>query len=185
MWSSQAFYTVSKVIDGDTFVTKENQYVRFDKVDAPEIDNCLGLESKAELEKLLLGKKVYIKVNYVEKEWKRLVGSVYTTDGDIQEIMLSKGLATYRGGGSKALQTASNKARSEKIGVYSERCTQLTNPTNPKCNIKGNIRREKFYHYPGCSQYTNTEVQLYLGEKWFCSVREAEKDGFVKGADCK
>ena len=35
-------YVVSRVIDGDTFVTKEGQYVRLASVDAPERrDLCL------------------------------------------------------------------------------------------------------------------------------------------------
>src|SRR3989344_4708237 len=73
-WASKAFYTVKKVIDGDTFITLENQYIRLDSVNAPELDYCLGKESKDELSKLILGKKVYLRVTYIDG-YKRLVAS--------------------------------------------------------------------------------------------------------------
>ena len=185
-WASKAFYDVREVIDGDTFVTAENQYVRFDKVDAPEIENCMGKEAKEELSKLILGKKVFIKVTYKEPERGRLVASVYTDSGNVQEEMLKKGLGTLKGGLKQdAYNKASDDARGLKIGVYSSVCTQTENPENPKCNIKGNIlREERFYRYPGCRSYDNTLVQLHFGEEWFCSEKEALKSGYSKGPDC-
>jgi endonuclease YncB( thermonuclease family) len=183
-WASQAFYTVKEVVDGDTFVTVENQYVRFDKVDAPEIGLCLGKESKDELEKLVLNKKVFIKVRYVEKDWGRLVGSVYGMQGNIEEIMLSKGLVTLRNGSEYS--GVVEKAKAEKVGVYSAKCTQTINIEDPKCGIKGNIRaRNKYFRFPGCKQYDTTLVQLHFGDKWFCSESEAKKAGFIKGSDCR
>lgn len=185
-WATQAFYTVREVVDGDTFVTKENQYVRFDKVDAPELNNCMGKQAKDELSRLVLGKKVFIKVNYKEPERGRLVASVYTLKGNVQEQMLKKGLGTLRGGLQQdALNKASDIARESKVGVFSKTCTQSVNPENPKCNIKGNILHgEKYYRYPGCAQYDTTLVQLHFGEKWFCTEVQAKKSGFAKGPDC-
>jgi endonuclease YncB( thermonuclease family) len=185
-WASQAFYTVTSVIDGDTFVTAENQYVRFNKIDAPEIDLCLGKEAKAELEKLILNTKVFLKVHFIEKDRNRLISSVYSGKGNIEVIMLAKGLATLRGGSKQEeLNNAVGSARNLKLGVYSDTCTQATNPSNPKCNIKGNVRHnEKYYRYPGCDQYETTLVQLHFGDKWFCTESDAIKSGFVKGGDC-
>ncbi len=186
-WASQAFYTVTKVIDGDTFVTNEKQYVRFDKVDAPEINNCLGEESKVALSNLILGKKVFLKVNFIEKNRNRLVASVYAKNGNIQAMMLNKGLGTLRGGLSqKDLNIASDNARRLKLGVYSSICTQSENIKAPKFNIKGNVRHnEKYYRYLGCAQYETTIVQLHFGDKWFCSEKEALEAGFTKAGDCK
>lgn len=186
LWASKSFYTVKEVIDGDTFITKQEIHIRLDGVNAPELNNCLGKESKAELEKLILGKKVYLKVTYINN-W-RLVASVYTINGNIGEKMLSKGLATYETKSKQdqpGLLKVSQKARGKRIGVYSPTCTQMENPVNPKCNIKGNIRDDgNRYYYPGCRVYNITVVQLHFGDKWFCSEKEAQKAGFSKGSDC-
>lgn len=185
-WASKAFYTVKDVIDGDTFVTTENQIIRLDSVNAPEPGNCFSKESKDELTKLVLHKKVYLKVVYINGM--RLIASVYTTDGNVGAKMLSKGLATYTTKSKwdqSILSKASDEARNKKIGIYSSVCTQLKNTENPKCNIKGNIRDGRyFYRTPNCSFYNKTEVQLYLGDRWFCSKSEAIKAGFTKGSDC-
>jgi micrococcal nuclease len=144
--------------------------------------------SKAELEKLILGKKVFLKVNRKDVYY-RLIAEVYTPSGNVGQKLLEKGMATFANKGwykSKEYLKASDKAQVKKIGVYSDKCTQTENPKNPKCNIKGNRRgEESIYHYPGCGQYNNTIVQLYLGDQWFCTEKEAQKAGFTKGSDCK
>lgn len=187
-WASKAFYTVTSVFDGDTFATSEKQYIRLDSVNAPEPDSCLGKEAKAELAKLVLNKKVFIKVTYIDGM--RLIASVYTLQGNVGEIMLSKGLATFEDKGTQkgnGLLETSNIARDAKIGVYSPICTQTENPLNPKCNIKGNINTsnsKKYYRYTGCKYYPITLIQLHLGDKWFCTEAEAKNAGFTKGGDC-
>lgn len=47
-------YRVIQVIDGDTFMTKEIQYIRDNAYDAPELDQCGGQEAKRELEKTVI-----------------------------------------------------------------------------------------------------------------------------------
>lgn len=187
-WASKAFYTVVSVTDGDTFVTKEKQYIRLDSVNAPELDNCLGKEAKSELEKLVLNKKVFLKVTYTNGP--RLIASAYTVDGNIGELMLKRGLATFTDKGTQKgsglLETA-NEAKSKRLGVYSETCTQSVNPINPKCNIKGNVNNsnsDKIYRTASCNLYGITQIQLHLGDRWFCSEKEAVKAGFTKGGDC-
>ena len=186
-WASKAFYTVKEVIDGDTFITTENRYVRLDSINTPELEFCLGKEAKEEMEKLVLNKKVFLKVTYVDDR-KRLVASVYTLNGNVGEKLLEKGLATFNNKGTltgTSLPKTEVAARKAKIGIFSPICTQTENPDNPKCNIKGNIvKNGMFYHYPGCGQYGNTLVHLHLGEKWICTEKEAIKAGFAKGKDC-
>jgi endonuclease YncB( thermonuclease family) len=187
-WASKAFYTVTSVIDGDTFITSEKQYVRLDSVNAPETGLCMAEEAKTELSKLVLNKKVYIKVTYIDGM--RLIASVYTLQGNVGELLLRKGLATFEDKGtqkSSGLLEVSNIARGKKVGVYSSICTQEVNPVNPKCNIKGNINTSnsrKYYRYPGCKYYPITILQLHFGDKWFCTEAEAKKSGFTKGSDC-
>lgn len=48
------------------------------------------------------------------------------------------------------------------------------------CRIKGNInaRGERIYHVPGTSSYADTRIDTGRGERWFCSVTEAERAGW-------
>lgn len=186
-WASKAFYTVKEVVDGDTFITNENRYVRLDSVNAPELNFCLGKEAKSGLEKLVLNKKVFLKVVYVD-DFNRLVASVYTSSGNVGEKMLAQGLATFKDKGTQkatSLGDTEAKARKAKIGIFSPVCTQAVNLGNSHCNIKGNVvENGKFYHHPGCQSYSTTLIQLYLGDEWFCTIAEAKKAGFTKANNC-
>lgn len=52
--------------------------------------------------------------------------------------------------------------------------------TNAACLIKGNIARrgERIYHVPGSKWYSRTQINERDGERWFCSVAEAEAAGW-------
>lgn len=181
-------YTAIRVFDGDTFETKEKQYIRLSAIDAPEMGRCGSSEAKAALAKLVVGKKLYIKILY--HQGARENGLVYSEDGLVNAQMLTAGWAILNDRDNVDLpeiKEATTKARSEKIGIFSELCTQTVNAAHPSCNIKGNIRNDgekKTYHMPGCQSYSTTEVQLYQGDQWFCSEKEAQKAGFVKAAQC-
>ncbi len=182
-------YRAMRVIDGDTFETEERQLIRLTGIDAPELENCNGKEAKEALGKLVLDKNLYVKAIYRDSGM-RLISHVYNIKGSVSEQMLRAGMAYNLGTGvnDPALGKAADKAREEKLGIYSSKCTQETNPNSKTCVIKGNIRTpggdEKIYHFPGCGQYNQTVVELYKGDKWFCTEKEAQKAGFVKGSDC-
>ena len=77
--------------------------------------------------------------------------------------------------------------RAKKIGIYSPKCSQTTNPDNPNCNIKANIDKNsdrKNYYFPGCPQYEFTIVEKDTGENWFCSEAEAAAAGFTRALNC-
>lgn len=187
VWASKAFYTVTNIIDGDTFETADGQHIRINNIDAPELQFCGGDEAKQELKKLLLNKKVFIKVSRLDGY--RLISDVYTINGNVGYNLVKKGLVVYKNkekGTDEAFMEASQNARNKQIGIYSSKCTQITNPANPKCNIKANnnLRLGKNYHTPDCKVYHLTIVQLYFGDRWFCTEKEARKAGFTKGTDC-
>lgn len=48
------------------------------------------------------------------------------------------------------------------------------------CPIKGNInsKGERIYHSPGMPSYASTRIDTQKGERWFCSVAEAEHAGW-------
>ena len=50
--------------------------------------------------------------------------------------------------------------------------------------MKKPLKEKKIYHYPGCSEYEQTVVELDIGEQWFCSEEEARKAGFTKSEHC-
>lgn len=190
IWASKAVYTVKSVIDGDTFITAEDQYIRLDNIDAPEIGMCGSDESKRYLEKLVLNKKVFLKVSYLDGH--RLVASAYTLEGNVAANMLKSGMAVSLNKSNtdevkkEGFTEISQTARNKKVGIFSDKCTQSKNSENPKCDIKGNVSRYgKFYRTSDCSQYNITILQLYLGDQWFCTEAEAKNAGFTKSPDCK
>ena len=182
-------YQVLRVIDGDTFETTEHQKIRLSGVDAPELSFCGGQEAKIALEKLILGKRLFIKVLFNDK-FKRLISQVYLGNKSISQEVVVSGNAYFLNDGdsdTENLRQASEFARSKRLGIFGDKCTQTVNPDNPKCLIKANILSRdgsKYYHFPGCGQYNSTIVQLYMGDQWFCTEQEAVKAGFIKGSDC-
>lgn len=181
------YYTVSRVIDGDTFVTEEDQNIRISSTEAPELDQCGGPVAKQALEKLVLGKKIYLKVIYTDI-YRRFISLVYTKDAFINEEMLRSGYSYYYrtspGTIGETLKKATDEARENKKGIFSEKCTQTKNTNNPDCDIKGNARSDKIYYKPDCGFYNQVIVQLYLGDRWFCSEKEAIEAGYRKPSQC-
>ena len=180
-------YRAEKVIDGDTFMTEEIQYIRNNTYDAPELDMCGGPEAKKELEKLILGKDVFLKV-FFHDSTSRLMSSVYTKDGLVATKMLESGWVELNDRGNldlPELKIARDKAQAEKRGLFSEKCTQTINLDKPSCLIKANYGRDKkTYFFPGCNNYDVTMVQLHHGDQWFCTEAAAKKAGFTKAQNC-
>lgn len=180
-------YTATRVFDGDTFETKEKQYIRLSGINAPEMGQCGSTEAKKELEKLILGKKLYIKVLY--HIGSRMMGLAYTDEGLVNAAMLASGWAELYDRENLDIpefHTATNEARKKEIGVFSNLCTQSTNPKNPACSIKANIttNNSPTYHFPGCQTYAITKVQLHHGDQWFCTEKVAQKAGFRRAKTC-
>jgi endonuclease YncB( thermonuclease family) len=187
---SRTAYKVERVIDGDTFETTEKQLIRINGIDAPELEMCGGEDAKATLGKLLNDKPLQLKV-LRRDQYFRLVSDVYVDGKSVATLMLTAGQAVRRVTNDEQdkaeMDNAQQIAKEEKIGIFGPGCTQGTNPKDKKCNIKGNMRsgyKDRFYRYPGCGQYETTLVQLHLGDRWFCSEKEAKAAGFVRGADC-
>ena len=189
-------FRVEEVLDGDSFVIPLDQTIRLANIDAPELEFCYGQEAKEGLGKLILGKNVKIEKTGRDV-FNRLIAFVYLNDQLINETIIENGWAKYASGGIKGknetiielLKEEGRKAKENKVGVWSEKCYQRENPADPACNIKGNLDKhehgeKKTYHYPGCSEYERTVVELDIGEQWFCSEEEARKAGFTKSEHC-
>jgi hypothetical protein len=61
-----------------------------------------------------------------------------------------------------------------------EGCPNGCTAPPPGCDIKGNISKEgeRIYHLPGDQFYEKTVISPEKGERWFCTAREAEKNGW-------
>lgn len=177
-----------RVIDGDTFETKEGQHFRLASTEAPELAYCGGEAAKKRLEELVLGRLLYIKLTYVD--WfKRPVAYVYSGETFVNEQMIREGLSEYvrasPGEIGAAFTKASQAARAEKLGIFGSECTQMVNPDKPDCKIKGNLgQKAKIYYLPDCGVYPNVVLQRYKGDEWFCTEAQAKKAGFRKPAQC-
>lgn len=180
---------VVKIIDGDTFKLENKQTIRLASIDAPEMGRCLSRESKKALSKLILKKRVILLEPYADK-FGRIIALVISDGQIINEIMVRNGYAvdTYDNfSAKKALQDANDYARENKLGIFSEKCSQ-TIPPDPDCIIKGNHNQRdnhKLYSYPGCTNYNRTVVDTWKDDEWFCSEKEALKAGYTRSGDCQ
>lgn len=196
LWKSKSAnisdYLVTNVIDGDTFVTQDKSIIRFDTLDAPELRYCGGQQAKEALEKLVLNKRVSLNTQVRDVNG-RQVASVWMGKTWIDAELIMTGWVAYSSSTvdkDHILKNLDSKNQEDKIGIYSELCTQYENIENQKCVIKGNIsgewtqKGEKSYHFPGCIQYNTTRIEKYRGEEWFCTEAEAKKAGYTKSGGC-
>lgn len=189
MTERRAGVRVISVLDGDTFVIEGNQRIRLKMLDSPEISFCLGQEAKEKLASLVMGKEVVLEEPIVDN-FGRIMALVYVGRELINQKILEAGLARLEGRSSQSreiLQEAYDAARLAKKGIFSPLCSQEENLENPDCLIKGNIDKadgKKFYHLPGCPQYSQVIVEKDLGEAWFCSEKAARDSGFKKASTC-
>jgi micrococcal nuclease len=168
-------------------VVEDKRQVRLMSVNAPEVGLCGAEEATALLTKLISGKKVRLEGD-LNDHFGRFLALVYVDDKLVNEQMIMSGWARFTSTApieSEKLKTAFQTSKSASLGVFSPKCYQKTNPDNPKCNIKGNVREgDKTYFYPGCGNYSNVALELDQGDQWFCSEKEASKAGFTKAANC-
>lgn len=185
--NSDNLFKVERIIDGDTFIIEGNRQIRLMSVNAPEVGLCGSDQATIKLTELISGKKVQLK-GEINDHYGRFLALVYVDDVLINEQMILSGWARFTSTASSEsenLKAAFQKAKDQKLGVFSSLCLQITNPKNPKCNIKGNVKdSKKTYFFPGCGNYSNVALELDQGDQWFCSEKEASAAGFTKSANC-
>ncbi|MBP9818150.1 thermonuclease family protein [Candidatus Shapirobacteria bacterium] len=178
------------VIDGDTIVTENKVRIRLRQIDAPELNFCGGEEAKNLLTSLVENKNVRVAENIIDTKG-RPMAMIFVEGKSVNREMLQSGWVRYHS--DKTSETEElikiwNEVREQKMGIFSQKCSQTENLTDPKCNIKGNIDPDKadtkIYQMPGCVQYKTTTVNLDRGEQWFCSEKEAVEAGYVKSKRC-
>lgn len=201
--NKQIFYTVTKVIDGDTIQVKigsKKEKVRLIGIDTPEIVDprktvqCFGKEASQKAKNLMLGKKVRLEsdtTNSNRDKYNRLLRYVYLQDGtSVNEVMIKEGYAfTYVQFPFQYMpkfKQYQSEAKSSNKGLWdANTCPQKTTVLNEKkenCVIKGNINSsgDKIFHIPNGAYYDKTTIDQSAGEKWFCSEADAIDAGWRK-----
>lgn len=176
---------VSRVIDGNSFVSGLRQY-KLAGVIAPEYpQGCLSNTAKERLQELILNKKVQLNQSSYDK-FGLTTTYVFLNNIFIDKSMLSEGLGKSTNNLSSyqpELIQAESDAKSGLKGIWSSRCLPLTD-----CRIKGSfnvVDNNYEYHLPSCIDYQRTEVNFDNGDRWFCSESEAVKANFKKSTDCQ
>ena len=132
---------VIRVSDGDTILIQSGSQkirVRMYGIDAPELKQKYGEESKKYLEKSIMDKNVDIKV-INQDQYGRKVGKVFYKNKDINLEMLETGNAwfyEYHAKHEKDYRKAFKNAKEQKLGLWKDK-----NPQNPR-NFRLDHRRE-------------------------------------------
>lgn len=116
---------VIKVTDGDTLIILVNQKphkVRLLSIDAPERSQAYGKTSRIALGSFLKGKKVSVLVNGKDR-YKRVLGTVFADDKNVNEWMLRNGWAWHykKYCKSEFLSQLEVQAKSKKLGLWRDK----------------------------------------------------------------
>ena len=120
---SQKTYKVISVHDGDTFEIIKNgkrQSCRIANIDAPELKQSFGINSRDSLSKLILDKEIIID-SLTMDIYSRMIVSPRVNGQSVDYIMIRKGWAWHYSIYSKSafLEKTMNLAISQKLGLWS------------------------------------------------------------------
>lgn len=177
-----------RVIDGDTFDTKDGERVRLYEINAPELPTgCLSEMSKFRLEEQILNNQLAI-IRTGKDNFGRTLAYVFKKDLLINKSLVVEGLAYFQKGKSMtkyslSIEQAQSEAKDAGRGVWSSQCETKKDG----CLIKGNYRpadNTRIYHTPDCYNYDKIIISPGTTDSWFCTEVEATTAGFIKSKDC-
>ncbi len=187
-----------RVVDADT-VDVAGQRIRLHAIDAPEVDQPCETEHGQPWAGCGAWVSHVVAQDYdgttarcmpLERDdYDRVVARCFVGGEDLGAALVRRGLAfayVQYGDDYVAQQAA---AAAVDRGLHALRVTQPSwhrqtravgrIPTDPACAIKGNIGVSgKIYHQPGQAFYERTGIRPERGERWFCSVAEAQAAGW-------
>ena len=142
LFSAEIIGIVIKVADGDTITVLDDNNkkhkIRLAKIDAPELRQSFGIESKNYLESLIYNKPIRVLYSSIDR-YKRILGIVCLGDKEINLIMLVNGFAWhYYTDKTPSYIQAEKSARDKRIGLWSE-----SNPMNPYIFRKNQKKNRK------------------------------------------
>ena len=110
--------TVTRVIDGDTIVVGTN-VVRLADIDAPELNQSHGLESKAALEHMVLDKQVRVESTKQDR-YRRILTTIWLNGTNINHHLVACGAAWQyvKYSECRDLAALQTQARKQRIGLW-------------------------------------------------------------------
>ena len=174
-------FTVTKIIDGDTFEIVGGDKVRIISVDTPEINELYHDEAKKFLDELLLGKVVRIEYGkYRRDKYGRLLAYVYLDTLFINKVIIENGLGylylfkeNAKNPRTLGLLQAQQKAINQTIGIWSLNKID----ENYYLSSPGSFR----LHRPGCNSLKKPENQYIK----FNHRLDAYNEGLSPCRNCK
>lgn len=102
---------VIRVVDGDTITVQDKHHqkikIRLASIDAPELKQAFGLESKTYLHQLIYGKTVQVQVQVLESDpYQRTLANINSQGQDVQLQLIDNGMAWHYAYFAKKQQTA-------------------------------------------------------------------------------
>jgi endonuclease YncB( thermonuclease family) len=173
LWSAQAESLEGRVVyvqDGDTFTMKANGHetkIRLGQIDAHELDQAFGPESKRSLQGLVRNRSVRVEVETIDK-YGRTVGMVFADGVDVNREQIKRGMAwAYRHYlHDQSLLSEEDTAKQAHVGLWAE-----ANPTPPW------EHRASCGHKRYCKEMSSCREALhYLNDCGLLSL-DRDKDG--------
>ncbi len=182
------------VVDGDT-LRVAGQAVRIHGIDTPEHDQtCLTAERVAfacgdvatrAMAQLIGGAPVVCEGRERDR-YQRLVAKCYVDGRDLGAVLVASGYAMAYQKYSVDYLAYERQARAAGVGFWSG---TMQNPAAYRdrdvdlatgdCRLKGNISDAgRIVHSPGDHSYAKTRINTARGERWFCSLAEAQAAGW-------
>lgn len=195
---------VLDVVDGDTIrvdIDGHTYSVRYIGIDAPELRPTIepyGVAATEANERLVAGQTVLLESDVSDTDrYGRLLRYVWVGDILVNEELVRQGVA--RAGHyppdlryDERLRGAEDGARAAGLGLWSagtaaapqdavSACPGGCATPPAGCAIKGNVNADgrRLYHLPSAATYEDTCIDPSRGERWFCSVVEAEAAGWL------
>ena len=190
-----------KVVDADTIIFKSEK-IRLYGIDAPETEQYCYVKKEAwpcgklateylkNLLKDVSPPSLHCKISSKDR-YGRSIGVCYIEDKNINRNLVENGWALAYREYSKDYIHNEKLASQNKIGIWQgefvqpwnwRRGVRIYEAKKVGCKIKGNIssRGEKIYHLPNSKNYLKTKISSLKGERWFCSEKEAQENGWRK-----
>lgn len=201
----------ASVIDGDTLEIRGTR-IRLYGIDAPEsaqlCQDATGKDWRCGQRAALalsdrIGRRPVECTAKDKDRYGRVVGICKVAGDDLNAWMASQGWAMAYRQYSTDYVGAEATARAARAGIWSgsfqppwewrkDKREGKAQPANANssvssaghCQIKGNInaKGERIYHEPGGRFYDRTQIDTGKGERWFCSVAEAESAGWRRSS---
>lgn len=135
--------TAVRVIDGDTFVTEQNEKVRLIGINAPELKDVFGYESKEYLIKLIEGKAISLTRDSLSSDkdrYGRLLRYAFIDGVDVNKKMIQEGFAfaylTYKFEKQHEYENEQLKSKGLKKGIWGDAETRQDNSIDKTFSIK-------------------------------------------------